>query len=80
MQSLGTLYRQLSPSALGKVWSMDAVLKKGVVLLVVVFVGYYLFTDPNGAAGSAKDTSSAIWSGLVTLFSAIIRFLNALFA
>lgn len=59
---------------------MDAVLKKGVVLLALVFVGFYLFTDPNGLAGFAKDASTAIWDGLETLFKAIIRFLNALFS
>lgn len=59
---------------------MDAVLKKGVVLLVLVFVGFYLFTDPNGLATFARDASAAIWSGLETLFEAIIRFLNALFS
>jgi hypothetical protein len=59
---------------------MDAVLKKGVLLLVLVFVGFYLFTDPSGLATFSKDASTAIWDGLRTLFEAIIRFLNALFA
>ena len=34
---------------------MEATLKKGVGLLLLVFIGYYLVTDPNGAAGAAKD-------------------------
>ncbi len=59
---------------------MDAVLKKGVVLLVLVFVGFYLFTDPSGLAVFAKDASTAIWGGLETLFTAVIRFMNALFS
>jgi hypothetical protein len=59
---------------------MDAALKKGAVLLVLVFVGFYLFTDPSGLATTAKDVSSALWDGLHHLFEALIRFLNALFA
>ncbi len=59
---------------------MDATLKKGVGLLLLVFVGYYLFTDPNGAAGAAKDVFGAVWNGLQDLFAAMIRFLDALFA
>lgn len=59
---------------------MDAALKKGAVLLVLVFVGFYLFTDPSGLAATAKDVSLAAWTGLHHLFAALIRFLNALFA
>ena len=57
---------------------MDGVLKKGVVLLVVLFLGFYLFTDPNGAAGMVRDLGTAIWGMLVSLFEAIIRFIGAL--
>ena len=59
---------------------MTGALRKGVILLVVVFVLFYLFTDPHGAAGFARDGSSALWDGLRQMFSAIIDFLNALFA
>ena len=59
---------------------MDAVLKKGVLLLVLVFVGFYLFTDPTGLATFAKEASTAIWTALVKLFNAIIDFLNVLFS
>ena len=59
---------------------MEATLKKGVGLLLLVFIGYYLVTDPNGAAGAAKDLCGAVWDGLQTLFAAMIDFLNALFA
>lgn len=59
---------------------MDAALKKGAVLLVLVFVGFYLFTDPSGLATAAKDAATAIWGGLHALFEVLIRFLDALFA
>lgn len=56
---------------------MDGALKKGVVLVVVVFVGFYLFTDPQGLAQVSKNLGTALWHGLTQLFGAIIRFLNA---
>jgi len=59
---------------------MEATLKKGVGLLLLGFIAYYLFTDPNGAAGAAKDVFGAVWEGLRNLFTAMINFLNALFA
>lgn len=59
---------------------MSVAAKKGVILLVVVFVGFYLFTDPNGFAVVAKQGGGAVWSGLTKLFAAIISFLNAMFA
>lgn len=59
---------------------MDATLKKGVGLLLLIFIGYYLFTDPSGAASSAKDVFGAVWDGLKSLFAAMIDFLDALFA
>lgn len=58
---------------------MDAALKKGVLVLVVVFMCFYIFTDPTGAATFAREASSTLWSVLVTLFEAILRFLDALF-
>ncbi|HET8604182.1 MAG TPA: hypothetical protein VFM09_09665 [Marmoricola sp.] len=57
---------------------MEAALKKGVVLLVVLFLGFYLFTDPNGAASAAKTGGTHLWDALVSLFKAIISFLHAL--
>ena len=59
---------------------MAVALKKGVVLLVVVFIGFYLFTDPNGLATFAKEGGGALWDALVKLFDAIISFLNAMFS
>jgi hypothetical protein len=59
---------------------MEATLKKGVGLLLLVFIGYYLVTDPNGAASAAKDVFGSVWDGLRNLFAAMINFLNALFA
>lgn len=53
-------------------------LKKVVPLLLVVFIGYYMFTDPNGLAELAKDGGTSLWDGLTQLFAAVIDFLDAI--
>ena len=57
---------------------MAGALKKVLPLLLIVFVGYYMFNDPNGLAETAKDGSAALWDGLTNLFGAVIDFLNAI--
>lgn len=57
---------------------MDGVLKKGAALVVVLFLGFYLFTDPNGAATMVQELGTAIWGLLVSLFEAVIEFIGAL--
>jgi hypothetical protein len=52
-------------------------LKKVLPLLLVVFIGFYMFTDPTGLAQNAKDGSAALWDGLTNLFNAVIDFINA---
>jgi len=58
---------------------MSGTLKKGVVLLVVLFIGFYMFTDPHGLAVFAKEGSAKGWDLLTNLFKALINFFNALF-
>ena len=57
---------------------MTGVLKKGMALLVVVFIGFYMFTDPHGLAQTTKDGSAALWTALTSLFGALIDFINSL--
>jgi len=52
-------------------------LKKVVPLLLLLFVGFYMFQDPNGLAENMKDGGSALWDGLTNLFDAVIDFINA---
>lgn len=52
-------------------------LKKVLPLLLVVFIGFYMFNDPGGLAQNAKDGTAALWDGLTKLFSAVIDFINA---
>lgn len=56
---------------------MTGVLKKGMVVLVVVFIGFYMFTDPSGLAQTTKDGAGALWKALTSLFGALIDFINA---
>lgn len=56
---------------------MTGALRKGLVLLVLVFVLFYMFTDPHGLANLAKTGGGAIWSGLTALFQALIHFINS---
>jgi hypothetical protein len=56
---------------------MDGALKKGVVLLVILFLGFWLVQDPNGFAQSAKDTVATLWDLLVQLFDAVISFIKS---
>jgi hypothetical protein len=57
---------------------MTGVLKKGVLALVVVFIGFYMFTDPNGLAQTSKEGAGALWEALTSLFGALIDFLDAI--
>ncbi|MCW2754356.1 MAG: hypothetical protein JWQ32_1767 [Marmoricola sp.] len=53
-------------------------LKKVLPLLLVVFVGYYMFTDPSGLAQMSKHGGAGLWVGLTKVFTATIDFLNAI--
>ena len=59
---------------------MDGGLKKSVVLLVILFLGFWLVQDPGGFAASAKETGTAIWELLVMLFDGIINFFKSISA
>lgn len=55
---------------------MDA--KKLVIVLVIVFVGFWLFTDPNGLAQAATSSAQTAWGLLTQLFRSLINFFSAL--
>lgn len=54
-------------------------MKKVLLLLLVVFLGFWMFTDPNGLADMARDGGGEAWNGLVNMFQAVIRFIGELF-
>jgi hypothetical protein len=55
---------------------MDA--KKAVIGLLVVFLGFWMFTDPNGLASVGRDGAAALWDVVVSFFDAIITFVKEL--
>jgi hypothetical protein len=57
---------------------MDGVLKKGVGLLLILFLGFWLVQDPNGFADSAENAGSGVWGVLETLWEMIERLFGAL--
>ena len=59
---------------------MDGVLKKGLGIVVVLFLFWFLFTDPSGLAGLSKEIGTWLWDMLVQLFEALTRFLTTVFS
>ena len=57
---------------------MDGALKKGLGLLVILFLGFWLVQDPNGLANSVQNAGNAIWDVLSTLFSSLREFFQSI--
>lgn len=55
---------------------MDA--KKGVLAVIVLFLGFYMFTDPAGLAELASTGGDKGWDLTTQLFEATIKFLDEL--
>jgi hypothetical protein len=53
-------------------------LKKALPVLIVLFLGFWLFTDPHGLAHATKSSASGTWSLSTDLFSSLITFFRAL--
>lgn len=52
--------------------------KKALLAVVVVFLGFWMFTDPHGLAEAARSGASQTWSLAEQLFTAVIDFFGAL--
>ena len=52
--------------------------KKAMLAVVVVFLGFWMFTDPQGLADAARSGFSQSWNLTEQLFTAVIRFFGAL--
>ncbi len=55
---------------------MDA--KKLIGVVVVVFLGFWMFTDPAGLASTAKSAGGGGWDLATDFFTGVIDFLDAL--
>lgn len=53
-------------------------MKKLVLAVLVVFLGFWLFTDPNGLAATSKAVGSGAWQASESMFQAVIDFVGAL--
>ncbi|WP_235735824.1 hypothetical protein [Nocardioides alcanivorans] len=53
--------------------------KKGVLLVVVLFLGFYMFKDPSGLAELSGRAFDGGWGMTTQFFDATIRFINELF-
>ena len=53
-------------------------MKKPIIIIVVLFLGFYMFTDPRGLADLAGASGSNGWDLTTQFFEATIRFLNEL--
>ncbi len=52
--------------------------KKLALIVVVVFLGFWMFTDPDGLADAAKSSAEQVWVLARQLFTAVIDFFGAL--
>jgi hypothetical protein len=53
-------------------------MKKVVIAVLVVFLGFWLFTDPNGLAATSKTAGTGAWTATESMFRAVIDFVGAL--
>lgn len=53
-------------------------MKKAVLAVIAVFIGFWLFTDPSGLAATSKTVGSGAWDAAQSMFEAVIDFLGAL--
>jgi hypothetical protein len=48
------------------------------LVVIVVFLGFYMFRDPSGLADLSAEAANGAWNLTTDLFEATIRFLNEL--
>jgi hypothetical protein len=51
-------------------------MRKLIIGALVLFVAYFLVTNPEGAA----DTVETLWNGIVSFFESVLDFITALFS
>lgn len=53
-------------------------MNKGVLAVLVVFFGFWMFTDPSGLADFTSSSGDSLWGWGQQLFSSVIEFLGDL--
>ncbi len=56
----------------------EPVLKKVLVVLLVLFLGYWLVQAPNSFATFAQDAAGWVWGAARTVFESVIDVLDSL--
>ena len=52
--------------------------KKLLLVVVVVFLGFWMVTDPHGLAHATRDSAGQTWQLSSQMVSAVIKFCHAL--
>ena len=52
--------------------------KKLLVAVLVLFLGFWMFTDPHGLAHATKNSAGQTWDLSTQMFGAVIKFFHAL--
>ena len=52
-------------------------MSKLVAGVVIVFLGFWMFTDPSGMADVAGSLGGSLWDGTTQLFAAVIDFIGS---
>lgn len=52
--------------------------KKVLLVLLVLFLGFWMFQDPQGFAASLKSLAGGTWELLTDVFRGLIRFVREL--
>lgn len=55
-------------------------MKPLVAVVLVVFIGFWMVQAPDSLAAFTKDAATWLWQMTTTIFEAIMKFLNGLFA
>jgi hypothetical protein len=53
-------------------------MNKGVLAVVAVFFGFWLFTDPHGLADFTQSAGDGLWGWAQQLFTSLIEFVDEL--
>jgi len=53
-------------------------MKKAIIAVLVVFVGFWMLTDPSGLASSTQSAGGQAWQWTEQLFAGAIDFFGAL--
>jgi hypothetical protein len=53
-------------------------MKKAILAVLVVFLGFWLFSDPHGLATTAKTAGGHGWDGVSAFMQQVISFIQDL--